>query len=70
MLASLGSMDIKDGARQFDSSKEGEVLASLNATRPKPEVGGLDAAMDEWRIEGMDEATLESMASGFGGPGN
>ena len=68
MLASLGSMGIKDGAHQFDSSKEGEVLASLNATRPKPEVGGLDAAMEEWRIEGIDEATLESMASGFGGP--
>ena len=71
LVASLGSMESKDGLFHFDAAKEREVLAALSnaGTTPKAkaEVGGLDPSEDDWHIEGIDQATVESIAKGFGG---
>ena len=79
LLGSLGiSTKAGDGVWKFDPAKEREVLANLNSSSPTPakpvgEVGGLgDEEGDEWNIEGIDKATLESIIAwtGFGRPDN
>ena len=78
LLGSLGiSTRAEEGVWKFDPAKEKEVLANLNSSpasaKPHGEVGGLgEQEEDEWNIEGMDRATLETIleGSGFGGPGH
>ena len=78
LLGSLGiSTRAEEGVWKSDPAKEKEVLANLTSSpasaKPHGEVGGLgEQEEDEWDIEGMDRATLETIleGSGFGGPGH
>ena len=59
-----GASPAEDGTYSFDSAKERQVLASINAATAGKEAMAGSLSECSWDIEGMDNVTLQAIASG------